>query len=521
MKYREYDILFGGMNMNAKRLLALALATLMLTGTLCACGETDESTDLPPSDAPSTSAATETEAATEISDDLPADLNYGGDEIVILSRYREGWTSGEIAVKELNGEPVNDAVYERNKAVEERLGVKIVSIEEPGDSAYIVSDKAALAVKSGTHEYDVLAAACYVAVNESLNGIFADMRKNLYIDFDKPWWSQGFNEVVEYQGAQFVGLGSALISQYRFAFVTLFNKDLFTDVGQPFLYDDVKNETWTLDRQISLIPLFHKDNGNSQPDEDGDIYGLVSCDYVSTDPYWSSCMVDIIKKDEQGEYTFVFDTGKLHDVGDKVLQLFYGTGGGTYDYKMELENTEQYKIRQMFANGNAAMATIRILELESEVMRAMDQEFGVVPMPKYDEAQKGYRTLLHDQFTVVGILTTVQEERFDEVGAVLEAMSSISYKTVRPAYYETNLRTKIAKDPESAEMFNIIIDNIYIDAGIIYTKALETFHNTFREIIGSGQNTVTSDYKRVTAKAEKALRTMVGRLGRVIDGKIK
>ena len=504
--------------MNKTRLLAGILACLMLLPTLAACGTTAED---PVVTNGGTTGAEVTEPVTELTDSLPDDLNYGGDEIVILSRYREGWTSGEIAVEELRNEPVNDAVYERNRAVEERLGVEIVSIEEPGDSAYIVTDKAATAVKSGTHEYDILAAACYAAVNESLNGTFADMRQSLYIDFDKPWWSQGYNEVVEYQGAQFCGLSSALLSQYRFAFVTLFNKDIFTDAGQPLLYEAVEDGTWTLDNQISLIPLFHKDNGNGVQDEDGDVYGLVSCDYVSTDPYWSSCMVDIIKKNSYGEYEFVFDSGKLHDVCDKVLRLFYETDGGTYDYKMEVENTEQYKIRDMFARGGAAMATIRILELENDAIRGMEQEFGVIPMPKYDENQKEYRTLLHDQFTVLSILTTVDEERLDEVGAVLEAMASISYKTVRPAYYETTLRTQIAKDPQSAEMFNIIIDNIYMDAGIVYTIALDTFHDKFRRIIGSEENTVTSQYKKVSITASRALNTMCKRLERVINGKDK
>ncbi len=503
--------------MKKAQILSALLAAAMLLSTLCACGEaTDEPEISAPTDtAHSAETEPEEESETELFDDLPDNLYYDNDEIVILSRYREGWTSGEIAVEKVVGEPVNDAVYERNKAVEDRLGVKITSLEEPGDSAYIVTTKAATSVKAGTHEYDILAAACYVAVNESLNGTFADMRKSLYIDFDKPWWSQGYNEVVEYQGAQYCGLSSALLSQYRFAFVTLFNKDMFTDVGQPFLYDAVDDGTWTLDKQISLIPVFHQDNGNGVQDEEADIYGFVSCDYVSTDPYWSSCMVDIIKKNSYGEYEFVFDSGKLHEVGEKVLRLFYGTDGGTYDYKMETENTEQYKIRDMFGRGGAAMATIRILEMENEAIRGMKQEFGVVPMPKYDEAQKEYRTLLHDQFTVFSILTTVGEKRLDEVGAVLEAMASISYKTVRPAYYETTLRTKIAKDPQSAEMFDIIVDNIYIDAGIIYTISLSTFHNYFREIIGSKENTVISKYKSVSNMTKRALNTMCKRLERI------
>lgn len=503
--------------MNKIRLVSGFLASLLLLGTFASCGEAVETPESVPA---ATKADTVvTEAETELTDALPNDLDYGEDEVVILSRYREGWTSGEIAVEGLNSEPVNDAVYERNKAVEERLNVKIVNVTEVNDDAYVVVDKAALAVRANTHEYDILAAACYVSINESLSGTFADMRKSMYLDFDKPWWSQGFNEVVEYQGAQFTALGDALLSQYRFAFVTLFNKDLFTDVNQPFLYEEVENGSWTLDKQLSLIPLFHKDNGNGQQDEDGDIYGLVSCDYVSTDPYWSACMVDIIKKNGDGEYEFVFDSGKLHDVGEKVLRIFYETDGGTYDYKMETLNTEQDKIRDMFARGGAAMATIRILELENESIRGMEQEFGVVPMPKFSEEQNQYRTLLHDQFTVLSILNTATEEQVDEASAVLEAMASTSHKTVRPAYYETTLRTQIAKDPQSAEMFDIIIDNIYIDAGIIYTKALNTFHDYFRRIIGSGENTVVSEYKSVSIQTKRALNLMSDRLERVISGK--
>ena len=500
--------------MKLTRILAALLALLMLVGSLAACGGPVEEPDA--TTAPDgTDAATETEGETELTDSLPDDLDYEEDEIVILSRYREGWTSGEIAVKELISEPVNDAVFERNKSVEERLNVKINSVEEITDDAYVITTKASTAVHAGTHEYDIIASACYVGVNESINGTFADMRKSLYLDFDKPWWSQGFNEVVEYQGAQFCGLSSALLSQYRFAFVTLFNKDLLTEVGQPFLYEAVENGSWTLDKQISLIPLFHRDNGNGEQDEQGDVYGLVSCDYVSTDPYWSSCMVDIIKKDENGDYVMVFDSAKLFDVCEKTMKLFFGCGNATYNIKHYGLDDEQNDIREMFANGYAAMSTVRILELEAGSIRNMEQEFGVVPMPKFDENQKEYRTLLHDQFTVMCIPTTVTGEELDMVSAVMESLASVSYRTVRPAYYETTLRTKIAQDPQSAEMFDIIIDNIYIDAGIIYTNALSSFHDKFRQIMGSGKNTVTSQYKAVTRSAGKALERMIMKLDKI------
>lgn len=501
--------------MKMTRILAALLALVMLVGSFAACGENIE--DPANSDAVTT-APVETEPETELTDWLPSDLNYNGTEITIISRYREGWTSGEIAVEGLTSEPVNDAVYERNKAVEERLGVEIVSIEENNSDPGDVVNKVSTAVKAGSNEYDIMAAACYQAVNESLNGTFADLRKTEYLDFEKPWWSQGFNEVVEYQGAQYAVTGDVVLSLYRFAFVTIFNKFLFTEANQTYLYDYVEDGTWTLDKQIELVPLFHRDNGNAVQDTEGDIYGLATTDYISVDPYWSSCMVDILQKNADGDYELVFQSAKLFDVCEKTLKLYYECGDATYNFEHYGLDDEQNDIRDMFANGYAAMATVRILELEAGSIRNMEHEFGVVPMPKYDEAQKGYRTLLHDQFTVMCIPTTVTGEDLDTVSAVMEAMASASYKTVRPAYYETTLRTKIAQDPQSAEMFDVIIDNIYIDAGIIYTNALSSFHDRFRQIMGSGKNTVTSQYKSVTRSATKALEKMVQKLDKITEG---
>lgn len=494
-------------------LLALAMAGIFLAS----CAENTETVET----APGTEALTQAPAVTEeetkviITDDLP-ELDFGGDEVVIVSRYREGWTSGEIAVEKINDEPVNDAVYERNVAVEERLKVKIVSQEENNNDPTVLMNQIATNIKSGSGDYDIVACACYVTVNEALNGTFANLREVEHINFDKPYWSQGYNEAVEYRGTQHTATGSIVLSTYRFAFVTTFNKHMFTEAQVEFPYDTVKNGDWTLDYQASLVPLFHYDS-DGVPDDNGDKYGFVSTPYISVDPYWSSCDVPIIEKNSEGYYEIVFDSGKLYDVTEKVLTLFYGTDGGTYTYAHYGLDDEQNDIRLMFAAGDAAMATMRIMELEHSDMRDMAQEFGVLPMPKYDQDQDGYRTLLHDQFTVLAIPTTVKASRLGEMGAVLECMASEGYKTVRPAYYESALRYKYMKDPESWEMMDIIIDNTYIDAGIIYTNALSTFHDQFRQIMIGKQNTVTSSYKAKVRAAERALGKMTDKLDKLID----
>ncbi len=469
-------------------------------------GETSAGTDAADTSTTTDALVTETETDEPIyKDDIPAGTTFDGDEVIILSRYREGWTSGEIAVEALNTDMVNDTVYERNKEIEDRLDIKIVSIEEDNPDPFVTMQKVTTSVTAGTHEYDLVACACYVSINQSLSGTFLDLCSTEYLDLEKPWWAQGFNEAVEYQGSQYVATGSALLSMYRFAFVTVFNKVIFNDNSVPYLYEDVRNQTWTLDRQIELVQTFYRDNGNSVQDEEGDVYGLVTNDYISVDPYWSACDVPILGRDETGSYELIFDSARLFDVAEKTLKLFYDTGNAVYNYKHYGYDDEQVDIRDMFANDGAAMATLRILELENEAMRSMKSEYGVIPMPKYDDVQEDYRTLLHDQVTVLSIPASIEKEdgRSDMAGAVMEALASNSHYSLRPVYYETTLRTKIAQDPESAEMMDTIIDNVYIDAGILYTQAVGNFHDKFRQIMGSKVNTVTSDYKRVCAQVEK------------------
>jgi hypothetical protein len=150
------------------------------------------------------------------------------------------------------------------------------------------------------------------------------------------------------------------------------------------------------------------------------------------------------------------------------------------------------------------MATIRMLDMESSAMRNMEDAYGVVPMPRLTEQQDGYYSTLHDGFTVLAIPTTVQGERLNQVGAVLEAMGSASYRIVRPAYYETTLRTKLASDPDSSRMMDIITQNLRTDPGYFYVFTFNSFHHGFRNIVASKQNTAVSDYAK-RAKADKKL----------------
>ena len=494
--------------MKKTRFLAGFMALLMLTGTLAACAN---GTDDQPDDGKQTQGSAETE--TGIRDNLPGDLNYGDQEVTIISRDMEGWTRGEVSVDGITGDPVNDAVFERNKAVEQRLNVKIVSMLEKTSGSSVVPDKVMTSVQAGTGEYDIMAACSYTTFPHTLTGSFVNLANTEYLDLEQIWWTQGLNEAATYDGMQFMATGSILLSIYRFAFVTVFNKDMFVDANQPFLYDTVENGQWTLDKQASLVPLFHKDDGDGVAEAENDIYGFVSSSLISTDAYWSSCEIRMIDKTGDGDLQVVLDTNRLHAATDKILALYYGTDGGTYVLSAYGSDSEQDDIRNMFAQGQAAMATLRIMALENSVMRNMEDEYGVIPMPKFDLEQKNYGTLLHDQFTVISVPTTVTGERLDMVSAVLEAMGSASYQIVKPVYYEETLRTKIAQDPQSALMMDIITEGIYIDLGIINTDF--GFQNGLRAMVQNKSNNTASRYKAISKSAGNKINAIAKKLDKV------
>ena len=491
--------------MQFTRFISAALALLLLTGSLAACG-TPDGADAPLAE--TTAAPAETEDETAIRDNLPAGLDYGGEEINFYSFYEEGMTSGQVAVPNLNGNPINDAVYERNKFVENRLNVKIVNDDDKSGDAYHVVNKTVTLVQSGSTDYDAITSPCWVVLDQSISGTFSNLTNSAYLDLNQIWWTQDFNEAISFQGNQYAASGHMLLGIYRSAYATVFNKPMFTDVSQPFLYQYVDNGTWTLDKQASIVTNFHVDsNGNGLQDAT-DRFGLATGQGIYVDPYWASCGIDIIGKDADGEFELIFDSTRLHESVEKVLHLFYETEDSTYIADDPAA---------IFANGTAAMATIRIFSMEGAAMRNMDDPYGVVPMPRLSEDQTAYRSTLHDGFSLVAAPATIYGEHLEMVCAVLEAMGSASYHIVRPAYYETTLRTKLASDPDSSRMMDIITQNLRTDPGYFYVYTFNSFHHVFRNIIVSKQNTAISDYAKRAKTDRKKVQTVNTRFTKLAE----
>ena len=487
-----------------KKLCALFLVCITLISLFASCAEPEEQPV-------ETTAAQESATEPAQLDNVPAELKYKGEDVTVLNRSMLGWTADEVAVPEQNSDPVNDAMFNRNITIADRLGVNIVScpIDDPDQHKPIEEIKRA--VKAGSDEYDLLAASAYAVTATVSEGTFYDLTNLTYLDLDQSYWMQGYNESMSFLGKQYTATGDIALSTYRFTFVTLFNKDEFDNSSVPYLYEAVSNEEWTLDYQASLAKNFYRDiNGSGKKDE-GDFFGLITCPGICTDPYWASCDLSVVEKDADGYYEYVVDIAQLSDVMDKILNLYYDCGG-TNLYLPEADNVEQDKIRNLFAKGECAMTTLRLVAVEQGDVRNMEQQYGIVPIPKYSTDQKGYRSQMHDQFTVFAIPSSAAQNRLEMLGATLEVMASESARTVKPAYYEIAVKRKYMSDPVAWEMLDLIFANVKVDPGLIYTNSLEKPLQTLRDISESKQNTVASSYEKMRSKAKKSLTKLNSKL---------
>ncbi len=492
-----------------KRVISLLLVSAMLVLAAVSCGNSTEQGDTGTTTVGGeATTATTTEQVTETTEnpnasDLPKDLNYNGAEITVISRDSD-WVRDEIWVSEINGDVVNDAIFVRNSAVEDRLGVRIKNVYESGGN-YVVSDKVRTAVTPGSDEYDVLANSVYSTIMYSAENIFHNLYNCDYLDLEKPYWAQGFNTAASIGDAQYMCTGAAALTLYRYMFVTFFNKNMVAEVDDVNLYDVVNQGKWTLDYQYELASKFYSDlNGDGKADGN-DQYGFICTNMAYIDPYWSSCQLPILSKDENNVYTYSVDVERMSNALDKILRLWYGCEGSHIFESGSTDAEDQHTGTSAIAERRSAMTTLRLVSVESEEFRNMTDSYGIIPIPKMDETQNEYQTFLHDQFTAFGIVSTVKDDRLQMMGAFLECMAEESYRTLVPTYYELALKTKYVSDEESGQMLDMIYRSVYIDAGVLYTKSINSIHQQLRTAVTSENNTIASMFKAQAKVIDKLL----------------
>ncbi|MBO4220115.1 MAG: hypothetical protein J5933_04240 [Clostridia bacterium] len=497
-----------------KRLICIILAASMLFA-LAACAAGPQSPDTEITTAVRDDSASETALPDETTiyyepDHLPETLNFGGEKVVILAPI-DSIFANEISTEELTNEPVNDSVFNRERFVEERLGVEI---EQYGVKQIEYNKTFETQMASDDNLYQICAAATVWFSPFIFNNYLQDLYDIDYLDFSAPWWSQLFINEADIAGHLFLTTGSLALSTKKFIYALFFNKKLAEDYSASYpdlndLYAIVESGDWTYDRFYSIVSQISSDlDGNSEMDEN-DFYGF-GLDKTPVDTVWSSFDMKILGRDEDGWFTLDVNKDKLFLVYDMIEKLVYHTEG-VFSNPDGMNNLET-----KFANGELLFALCQLMSAEKPTLRNMQDEYGIIPFPKYDDAQKEYYTYAHDQYLTFSIPTTNTDP--DTSGAVLEAMASYSYRETVPLYLDVVLKGKYMSDAKSRRMVNAIVDALKIDAGWIYTRSIGYFASLFRDKLIHSPNSFNTEYVKGYAIATAGIKELKKKYSTLWDG---
>lgn len=457
-----------------KKTVAYTLLLALILSTAACGSETGDQVTLPNE----TSSMTETES--KYIDDLPADLRFNGDTVTFL--YREEVAS-EFTVDEATGDVVDDAIFDSFRSVEERLNVNIANVKRLGHTQDHRSDymnHITSTILAGDDEYDWVDLMIGNSPTLMNQGIFIDLVQNEYIDLDKPYYLGGLIDQCAVDGRLYFVSGDASLGYMKCAFCMYFNQRLMDEYKIENPYDLVDSGKWTLDKLGEIATKAAQDiNGDGKYDLE-DKLGFVVHENNHPKGFRISTDSVMYKKDSSGEWKFTYGSERDEAIVNKLYELFFVDEGACFSGVTNSipDQLETYnKFSDKFRSGDIFIMTAEMDDSVAQ-LRNMKDDYGILPYPKYDESDE-YRSSARNTHNAFSMPVTTSHE--DIAGAVLEALSSEKYETVLPAYFETALKKKYARDDDSSRMYDLIRETMTLDFGYIYSNAIGWADSLFND----------------------------------------
>lgn len=467
------------------RIVSALLAGLMLSTTLLACGKSNEEgqTTTTVSTDSTTSAVVETTIDPMKANDpqLTAD-DWGGEEFVILYNGTEVEPNKDFNAEALNGNVLNDAIYNRNMAIQDKYDLKI-------NASYYSNSTISTMVnnsnKAGDNAYHLVEANGAYSMSMALNGQLYNLEALEYVNLEKPYWNSMVLEGSSIEGKNYFAYSDANIHAYGATPCVLFNKEMLASFQLGDIYKVVTDGKWTFEAMSTMIQTVTGDlNGDGVITKD-DRLGYIANNFC-VDCFISGTGYRMITKDADDLPVLNIETEQFYNIIDGIKKLCAEENGAflidrtsTATEAREYWTEEAFVAdRALFVGGNLKWA---------ERLRAMENDFGIVPYPKYDETQENYA--VHFQANV-GASMAVPSGNTDvvKISKVLEDIAYESYLHVMPAYTEIVLEGQSVRDEESIVSLNIIRNSYYSDLGFMLGNYNIAILTQMRQVVTNNQD---------------------------------
>jgi ABC-type glycerol-3-phosphate transport system substrate-binding protein len=468
----------------SKRAAALLAALLMTLPALASCGE-DTAEETTADTSVSETQTTETEPQWQYPE---KDFEGASYRIYNMDNFYNMYVT--MNRDELNGNILDDAVYNRNRGVEEALNCVITEILHvaPDCNYQPMFTTARSSVLGGSDDYEIM----YLPVSEQISlvtdGILQDLYTIPHLQLNETWWDNQINTTNTLNGKLYFASGSANLMAFDGMWCLFFNENLMDEYQLEKPYDLVREGKWTLDELIRYGSAFANLNGESTyayTVGSKNQWGVALHSHFGGAPakFIHGAGVETLTEDFQ----LNIENDHFYSVMDKLAILMNQDSGialkaGTDDF-----NVEQGGYIYIFNSRRSLFLTAEIKT--AQVLRDMEDTFGILPYPKYDEAQEDYQTTLVSQLMYLTVPTT--NTNLDLTATVSEVMAHDSYENVIPVYYSSVVEHKGLRNEDSIEMLEIMRANRDVDIAVVFSWN-NSIREQVREKLFKGDNQVAS-----------------------------
>ena len=459
-------------------------------------------------DLPDSGAAQET-TENQFDPKLP-DMDFNGAEFRILNLNQEAmwWAISDLDMEidnietigtALSDPVVNEAIYKRNRTIEEKYNFIVKETRVSGDK---VASTLKNCVNAGLDDYDLYSPQTNSAPTLATSNLLVDMNKVPYLNFSNPWWNNSVSHYFSFGKRLFFTCSDFTVSDKENVAVMMYNKKLAEELGidgANTLYQLTEQGKWTFDKFIELCKAAPADlNGDGVIKGSEDRYGLSCCGWLYG--YLVAGFGEtVIKKDADDLPYIACKTERFAEAYAAMVDFLFQRDVVVREYT----DTPNLKTEEMFVNDKALFCA-QVLSCV-RLYKNMGSDFALLPFPKLNEFQdKYYSPALWSQ--CLAIPTT--NSNLERTGFILEALSAESRRVVIPAYYEISIGTKYLRDEISVRILDIIFENRIYDVNqSMYNWG--SFPSAFDSASSKGDPNFASLIEKHEAKIEAAMQKTI------------
>ena len=485
-----------------KKTIAFLLIAVLACGILAACNDEGDR---------SRADVSETSGSGKYVADVP-DRDYGGATVTFLTCGVNQTASSEILYNDYGSddeeqmmEVVNDALRERYNQVYESIGVVIKEQYIYDGRRYNgeMINHIRNAIAGGTDTFQVCVPCLYDCATLAAEGQLIDLLGEVpYLNMSQPWWDQTFNSEMTIGGCLYFTIGDIGLINKDSTPCIAFNKDLFNEYNLESPYDLVDDGKWTLDKLIELCKNMSVDLNDDGVIDYSDKFGYGG----QYDDMWYLFYGSgerIASRDADGYPYLTMYNDRSATVIDKILEFMQDDEHyvcannyfGVVNWPAEL-------VTQAFVEGRSLFNLSGVGT--TDAYRDMEDDFGLVPIPKFNEEQENYYSMVNPWTSnAFCIPISVEGDALEMTGITLEVMGAVSKNILATAYYDVALQYQKTRDDDTVRMLEIIFNSRGCDLGTIYKWGL--LDNLLHELITMPRGSFASQYDAKSAAAQSAM----------------